>query len=424
MANVLKCNTCNIVINELLCYIQNKLSVIDDDTLVRLCRTSFSSEEIKKSKCLLFDSVSTDHRKISRKNSGKEVRDLEDIVALLRSVEIDKVPVFVARKLENLPPITVDHLDCTKLLKDLAKMQNDITLLKSSYATITQLEELRLDLNNMKYASIPQSTFSKVNARRGAWMYDSGPIGLSHCSTNSEKENSSCTSQVSPTIPLNNDNKINNRQLSPKKKSPHKNIQVKCHNNNEIATSNPLLSVEVSHPPLPEIAEPCAQAAKECDTDTHCAVTDNNSYPRDDNNSENGEWITKTYKRNKPNYRYAGKRGLACDAQNNVKFRAAERKIPIFISNVNKDCLESDIINYVKDKTQENIILEKLNIQIKTHNAFKFFVLESKESLFLDAKIWPKGIVFKRFVHFRQSTANRKTSVDGTHNSIHNGKNK
>ncbi|XP_063364978.1 uncharacterized protein LOC134653532 [Cydia amplana] len=423
MTNVVKCNVCNIVIDELLCYIQNKLSVIDDDTLVRLCKTSFSSEEIKKSKCLLFDSVSTDQRKISRKNSGKEVRDLEDIVALLRSVEIDKVPVFVARKLENLPPITVDHFDCTKLLKDLAKIQNDIAQVKSSYATINQLEELRLDLNNMKCASIPQSPFNKVNARRGAWLYDSGPIGLSHCSTNSEKENAS-TSQVSPTIPLNNDNNINNSQLTPKKQSPLKNIQLKCPNNNEIGTSNPLLSVGVSHPHLPEIAEPCSQAAKEC-VDTRRAATDSNGYPRDhDNNSENGEWITKTYKRNKPNYRYAGKRGLACDAENNVKFRAAERKIPIFISNVNKDCLESDIINYVKDKTQENITLEKLNIRKNSHNAYKFFVSESKESVFLDAKIWPQGIVFKRFVHFRQGTTNRKLSVDGAHYSIHNGKNK
>ncbi|XP_063531222.1 uncharacterized protein LOC134742173 [Cydia strobilella] len=423
MTNVLKCNACNIVIDELLCYIQNKLSVIDDDTLVRLCRTSFSSEEIKISKCLLFGSVSTNQRKISRKNSGKEVRDLEDIVALLRSVEIDKVPVFVARKLENLPPITVDHLDCTKLLKDLAKIQNDMALVKSSYATITQVEELRLDLNNMKFASIPQSPFSKVNARRGAWMYDSGPIGLSHCSNNSEKENSS-TSQVSPTIPLNNNNNISKRQLSPKKQSPLKNSQVKCSNNNEIATSNPLLSVEMSHPPLPESVEPCTQAVSEC-VDTHRAATDNSGYPRDhDNNSENGEWIIKTYKRNKPNYRYAGKRGLACDAESNVKFRAAERKIPIFISNVNKDCLESDIISYVKDKTQENIMLERLNIRKNSHNAFKFFVSESKESLFLDAKIWPQGIVFKRFVHFRQGTTNRKLSVDGTHNNIHNEKNK
>ncbi|XP_061729050.1 uncharacterized protein LOC133533976 [Cydia pomonella] len=422
MTSVLKCNACNIVIDELLCYIQNKLSVIDDDTLVRLCRTSFSSEEIKKSKCLLFDSVSTNQRKISRKNSGKEVRDLEDIVALLRSVEIDKVPVFVARKLESLPPITVDHLDCTKLLKDLAKIQNDIALVKSSYATITQLEELRFDLNNMKCASIPLSPFSKVNARRGAWVYDSGPIGLSHCSTNSEKENSS-TSHVSPTIPLNNDN-INNRQPSPKEQSPLKNIQVKCSNNNEIAILNPLSSVEVSHPPLTEIAKPCTQADNECGN-TRRAVTDNSDYPRDhDNNSENGEWITKTYKRNKPNYRYAGKRGLARDAENNAKFRAAERKVPIFISNVNKECLESDIINYVKDKTQENIMLEKLNIRKNSHNAFKFFISESKESLFLDAKIWPQGIVFKRFVHFRQGSTNRKLSVDGTHNNIRNGENK
>ncbi|KAI8427257.1 hypothetical protein MSG28_014850, partial [Choristoneura fumiferana] len=168
MSNLLKCNVCNIVIDELLSYVQNKLSLIDDTTLI----------------------LSTDQRKISRKKSGKEARDLEDIVALLKSIESDKVPIFVARKLEKLPPLTLDHLDCTKLLKDLAKVQRELETIKSSYATITQLEELRLDINNMKYAPLPQAAFSAVNMKRGAWIHDSGPIGLSHCNDDYEDTNS------------------------------------------------------------------------------------------------------------------------------------------------------------------------------------------------------------------------------------------
>jgi hypothetical protein len=48
MSSVLKCNSCNIVIDELLSYIQNKISIVDEETLVRICTTSFSSDEIKK----------------------------------------------------------------------------------------------------------------------------------------------------------------------------------------------------------------------------------------------------------------------------------------------------------------------------------------------------------------------------------------
>ncbi|VVC90618.1 unnamed protein product [Leptidea sinapis] len=42
------------------------------------------------------------------------------------------------------------------------------------------------------------------------------------------------------------------------------------------------------------------------------------------------------------------------DTNEEEKFRTVERKIPLFITNVHKDTAESDIINYIKNKTNEN----------------------------------------------------------------------
>lgn len=89
--NVLKCDKCNIVIDEMLSYIQNKVSVIDEVTLVRICVSSFTGEEIKTSKSLLFDSIPTNLRKIIRKNKGKEERDLSDIINLFKSADPDDI---------------------------------------------------------------------------------------------------------------------------------------------------------------------------------------------------------------------------------------------------------------------------------------------------------------------------------------------
>lgn len=116
MPKVVKCNSCNIIIDELLSYVQNKLSVIDEDTLVRICSSTFSTEEIEKSKSMLYESVPVDKAKIKRKNTGKEKRDLVDILSVFKTVEPDLFPIFVARDLERLPPVLFDHLDCTKLL--------------------------------------------------------------------------------------------------------------------------------------------------------------------------------------------------------------------------------------------------------------------------------------------------------------------
>ncbi|KAJ8715420.1 hypothetical protein PYW07_009902 [Mythimna separata] len=188
MTNILKCDKCNIVIDEMLSYIQNKVSVIDEETLVRICVSSFTSDEIKQSKSLLFDAIPSNLRKIIRKNKGKEGRDLTDIINLFKSAEPDDIPVFVARRLEKLPPITFDHLDCTKLLKDLVRMQAAMDEIKSTYATLENLRDLRTELFQIRNDSLPPTSAFKVNAKRGAWLLDSGPMGLSHLHNSSVDE--------------------------------------------------------------------------------------------------------------------------------------------------------------------------------------------------------------------------------------------
>jgi hypothetical protein len=79
MSKVLKCASCHIVIDEMLAYVQNKLSVIDEDTLVRICSSAFSSEEIERSKELLFESIPVEKAKIKRKNKGKKQRNNNNI---------------------------------------------------------------------------------------------------------------------------------------------------------------------------------------------------------------------------------------------------------------------------------------------------------------------------------------------------------
>lgn len=51
---------------------QNKVNVIDEEGLARICITAFSSTEIQIAKDLLFDSVSTKKCKITGKKDGKK----------------------------------------------------------------------------------------------------------------------------------------------------------------------------------------------------------------------------------------------------------------------------------------------------------------------------------------------------------------
>lgn len=108
-----------------------------------------------------------------------------DIINVFRSVEPDQFPIFVARDLEKLPPILFDHLDCTKLLKDLLLLQNEIKEIKKEYVTQTQLKDLKTDLLKMQNDSLIPTSLCKLNMKRGGWLLESGPVGLSHVSNSS-----------------------------------------------------------------------------------------------------------------------------------------------------------------------------------------------------------------------------------------------
>lgn len=91
-----------------------------------------------------------------------------------------------------------------------------------------------------------------------------------------------------------------------------------------------------------------------------------------------------------------------------IKFKAADTKVPLLTSNVHRDVAEQEIINYIYEKTQERVSLVKIKMmRQRDYNAYKLFVAKYQVSTFLDEKLWPTGISFRRFVNF---TAMRENS--------------
>lgn len=69
--NVVKCMSCNVVICELLAYVQNKINVMDEESIVKLCKSAYTVDEIVVAKNLLFESLPAVKRNIVRKNEKK-----------------------------------------------------------------------------------------------------------------------------------------------------------------------------------------------------------------------------------------------------------------------------------------------------------------------------------------------------------------
>ncbi|KAL0895108.1 hypothetical protein ABMA27_013565 [Loxostege sticticalis] len=172
---------------------------MDEDSLRRICETAFTSEEITSAKKLLYDSIPTDKRLKTRKGGKKTRRDIDDIISLLKQTDPDVVPTFVARDLQKLPPITFDHIDVTRLLKDLLILKESVNGIREQYVPTKTFAVIAREVEELKFV-LKTDNYVNVNTRRGNYAqnrceYDSGPIGLDYMS------------QFSP------NNKINNQPL-------------------------------------------------------------------------------------------------------------------------------------------------------------------------------------------------------------------
>lgn len=85
MAKNVKCNSCNVIIDELLAYMQHKIDVIDEVSLIQICKSAFNAADIEQSKavlneCIAKNAPTTTGRLRTRRGEGKEQRDIEDII--------------------------------------------------------------------------------------------------------------------------------------------------------------------------------------------------------------------------------------------------------------------------------------------------------------------------------------------------------
>ena len=60
------------VIDELLCFVQSKIDILDAELIVKLCEDTFSNEQIDSSKEILFDLCHNESDKTERKGRKGE----------------------------------------------------------------------------------------------------------------------------------------------------------------------------------------------------------------------------------------------------------------------------------------------------------------------------------------------------------------
>ena len=125
----------DVIIDELLCFLQNKLDLMTTDNVVRLCVDSFNEEEVKSSKKILFNLCGDDSiRNVSRRNEKAKEKNIEDMLTLMH-IRGEELPTFVAKDLGRLPPISFESIDVSLLLTKIEKTSSELNAMKVSMST-------------------------------------------------------------------------------------------------------------------------------------------------------------------------------------------------------------------------------------------------------------------------------------------------
>ena len=129
-------NNNGVIIDELLCFVQNKIDILPPISIGDLCTATFTEHDIEASKRRLFEFCADDSCTRMRKRIGpkRSEQNVNDIIRLLQEKGTN-TPTCVALDLAKLPPVTFDSIDVSTLLNSIRQNEAEITLLKDCLTT-------------------------------------------------------------------------------------------------------------------------------------------------------------------------------------------------------------------------------------------------------------------------------------------------
>ena len=118
-----------IVEDELLNFLLIKSRTLDQDNIVKLVKSSFSSQRIEDSKAVMTELFPDSKRWSSHKGEKKDEIYIKMCLAVFK--EKGELPRFVSHYIDDLPPISFKHVDVSALLGRILQINTDIEILKT-----------------------------------------------------------------------------------------------------------------------------------------------------------------------------------------------------------------------------------------------------------------------------------------------------
>ena len=136
----------SIVVNEMLCFIQNRMDVLPSENIVKTCVVFYKPEVITCSKQHVYE-VTENVRNASLRNRKRQPgqnskEDVMDIIKVLHAVDASVMPCYVAKDLTNLPPLNAYDTDVIKLRSEMNDIKASINVIQESHKDIREMSQI------------------------------------------------------------------------------------------------------------------------------------------------------------------------------------------------------------------------------------------------------------------------------------------
>ncbi|XP_019642693.1 PREDICTED: uncharacterized protein LOC109483976 [Branchiostoma belcheri] len=151
-----------IFINDLLCFVVNKMDKMPGDIVTKLCLETYSEEEIEDAKKLTFDTCKPSERFRKRQGTNKSVTNMSDILRVLHSADPLTLPTFASASL-RLPVVELEHTDFSLCFQEIQVIRQEMKVIRATTVDNVKVQAeiaaLRREIAELKdvRASAPQT---------------------------------------------------------------------------------------------------------------------------------------------------------------------------------------------------------------------------------------------------------------------------
>ena len=397
------------IVNEVLCYIQNKMDTEAKEVIVNLASQFFSYEEIVAAKKLLYEMAPVTRRRlIIHRGDDKTKQEVADIYYHFHSVELNDIPLFLALDIGRLPPLTSNSNDMTTILQNIESMQTHIKTLTEAQKTMSEVMASHICREQLSNTDKTENTIGPIEGSgrsQGATSEEIHASQESSTTLESDDLESSLSQHSSISSDNASDDEVN--EDSGAQGAP----VLKVAKTSQAASAYPKIKTRIfssnknSGPRSTNIRK--QPAAPTGGTYLSSNLVSDRSIPQNRQvspDSHQGRQLNQNHKPQSAKDNVVQGTGTAPGLRainkqrQTVSTDAGNRTCTgIFITRLRPHTTANDVETYLRHETGISVKAEKLPTRYNSYSSFYIRCGDPQRATLLDGRVWPTGSLVKPY---------------------------